>query len=204
MSYPEAQPSGLFLKRVMTSRAEIDTEFIAPAKKMAAHGYEIVQDLVLNAERRAAQQRYDDAVSRIYRALELLAQIRLQRAYKIKTSEAAIADMPEAFRKLYKNPNPDSERVSLGLVLSYELLSACPEEPLGQLYWQDDKKIQGILKVRNNSILAHGFTPVSDTDYRKFAGIAAAFIETAIECLCEQGKWGVPVQFPTAIPKCKN
>ncbi len=199
MGYPEIQPSGLFLKRVMASRAAIDAEFVALAK-MAAHGYEIVQDLVLNAERRAAQQRYDDAVSRIYRALELLVQIRLWRAHKIKTSEVATADMPEAFRKFYKNPNPDAERVKLGLVLSYELLSAWPDDPLGQLYRQNDKKIQGILQIRNNSILAHGFTPITDTDYRNFADIAAAFIETAIERLCGEKKWGAPVQFPTAIP----
>jgi hypothetical protein len=35
---------------------------------MSGHGYEIVEDLLLNAERRAMQDRYDDAVGRLYRA----------------------------------------------------------------------------------------------------------------------------------------
>jgi hypothetical protein len=30
------------------------------------------------------------------------------------------------------------------------------------------------------------------------------FYETAIERLCEQDKWEVPVQFPAAIPERKN
>lgn len=41
-------------------------------------GYEQVQDLILNAERRAVQERYDDAVARLYRAVEMVAQVRLQ------------------------------------------------------------------------------------------------------------------------------
>jgi hypothetical protein len=51
---------------------------------MSGHGYEIVEDLLLNAERRAMQDRYDDAVGRLYRALELLVQIRLLQTYDIK------------------------------------------------------------------------------------------------------------------------
>ena len=38
----------------------------------------MVEDLLLNAERRAIQGRYEDAIGRIYRAIELIAQIRLK------------------------------------------------------------------------------------------------------------------------------
>jgi len=41
-------------------------------------GYEKVGDLIRNAERRAVQCRYDGAVARLYRALELFAQLRLK------------------------------------------------------------------------------------------------------------------------------
>ncbi len=95
MKYSEIKPRALFLKRVMSSRQEIDENFTAPGR-MAAHGYEIVEDLLFNAERRAAQDRYDDAVSRLYRALELLVQIRLWDQHGIKTGQVETEKLPDA------------------------------------------------------------------------------------------------------------
>lgn len=57
------------LKRVIGSRCLLDQEAALqrwPAMK--GHGLEAVEDLLRNAERRAAQDRYDDAVGRLYRA----------------------------------------------------------------------------------------------------------------------------------------
>jgi CRISPR-associated protein (TIGR03985 family)/CRISPR-associated protein (TIGR02710 family) len=61
------QPLGLFLRKVLNSRASIDPDF-QTSEGTAGHGYEVVEDLLLNAERRATQHRYDDAVGRLYRA----------------------------------------------------------------------------------------------------------------------------------------
>ncbi len=47
--------------------------------KSKASGYELVSDLLNNADRRAAQLHYDDAIARLYRAIELFAQIRLEK-----------------------------------------------------------------------------------------------------------------------------
>ncbi|MDB9309098.1 hypothetical protein PN471_10700 [Aphanizomenon sp. CS-733/32] len=80
MKNPEIRNLALFLKCVINSRGQIDEKFDS-SNGTEGHGYEIVQDLILNAERRATQQRYDDAVGRLYRALELLAQIRLLKAF---------------------------------------------------------------------------------------------------------------------------
>ncbi|MCX7593736.1 MAG: TIGR02710 family CRISPR-associated CARF protein [Fischerella sp.] len=73
----EILPLALFLKRVMSSCEAVDDNFQAP-DTIKGHGYEIVEDLLLNAERCATLKRYDDAVARLYRALELLAQVRLR------------------------------------------------------------------------------------------------------------------------------
>ena len=74
MNQPKIRSLGMFLKRIISSRAEIDEQFSSTGNvKCLCHGYEIVEDLLLNAERHANQQRYDDAVGRLYRALELLA-----------------------------------------------------------------------------------------------------------------------------------
>ena len=45
---------------------------------MPGHGLEAVEDLLRNAERRASQQRYDHAVGRFYRAMELTEQLLLK------------------------------------------------------------------------------------------------------------------------------
>lgn len=88
---------GLGLKRVLHSRQTVDVAFNAP-ESIAGHGYELVEDLLLNAERRAHQQRYDDAVGRLYRALELLAQIRLKQTYSIETGDVDLTQLPDALR----------------------------------------------------------------------------------------------------------
>ena len=68
-------------------------------------GYEKVGDLLRNAERRAAQSRFDDAVARLYRALELFAQLRL--------------------RKILSREGPNGEEMGQGFKLPLEGL---PEE----------------------------------------------------------------------------
>ncbi|MFN3337881.1 MAG: TIGR02710 family CRISPR-associated CARF protein, partial [Thermomicrobium sp.] len=61
--------------------------------------YVAVEDLLLNAERRAAQHRYDDAMARIYRALELLVQLRLWLGHRIDTSNTDLSRLPETLRE---------------------------------------------------------------------------------------------------------
>ncbi|NJL64508.1 MAG: TIGR02710 family CRISPR-associated protein [Methylacidiphilales bacterium] len=90
MKNPAIKEIVLFLKRVIYSRGQIDADYDTGDNSIKGHGYEIVQDLILNAQRRAAQERYDDAVGRLYRALELLAQIRLWTAYGLKTGDIDI------------------------------------------------------------------------------------------------------------------
>jgi hypothetical protein len=48
-------------------------------RKTKATGYELVGDLFNNAERKATQKHYDDAIARLYRATELFAQIRIEK-----------------------------------------------------------------------------------------------------------------------------
>jgi CRISPR-associated protein (TIGR02710 family) len=61
--------------------------------------YVHVEDLLLNAERRAVQGRYDDAVARIYRAMELIAQVRLLRTYGIDTADVDLEKVPTQARE---------------------------------------------------------------------------------------------------------
>ncbi len=192
MNIPQIQPLGLFLKRVMHSRAAIDDNFDAP-NGIAGHGYEIVEDLLFNAERRASQERHDDAVGRLYRALELLAQIRWWLAYGIKTGNVDRERLPEALRD--RVPQQDG-KIQLALQKSYQLLSCLSEDPLGALYLQHANALTDVLQIRNYSLLAHGFRPVTKSDYCTVNSTIGDFIRTGIEAVIGKKLLPPADQFP--------
>lgn len=177
---------GLALKRVLGSRQAIDPDFAATTT-IPGHGYELVEDLLLNAQRRAHQQRYDDAVGRLYRALELLAQIRLKQTYGLATGDLDVAKLPEALRATYAaERNPRTDKVQIPLWKSYLLLSQLPNDPLGQHFEPQANRLQDALKTRNYSLLAHGFTPITASDYQASGQVIQTFITTALDALISQ------------------
>lgn len=62
---------------------------------------EILADLLANADRRAQEGKYDDAVARLYRAVEVISQMLLARR-KIDTSRVKIIDLPSAWQEEYQ------------------------------------------------------------------------------------------------------
>ncbi|MFH1117081.1 MAG: TIGR02710 family CRISPR-associated CARF protein [Pseudomonadota bacterium] len=121
-------------------------------------------DVYNNALRRGLERKYDDAVARFYRAVELLAQQVLSREYQVDSSDVDLNRVPSAFRSRLEQ-NSDSEgHIRIGLVLDYELLSAFGN-PLGQ-HFLGSSKLQSRLLQRNSSILAHGLTPISESTYK--------------------------------------
>ncbi|WP_024547084.1 TIGR02710 family CRISPR-associated CARF protein [Picosynechococcus sp. NKBG15041c] len=192
----------LFLKRVMGSRqaiaAAVDDKFKAEGS-IKGHGYEIVQDLLLNAERRALQERYDDAVARLYRALELLEQVRLWREYEIKTGDLDLNKLPEDLRPQYEVRRSErTGKIQISLAQSYELLQSFPDDPLGQLYSRYKEKLKDKQSFRNYSILAHGMNPVTAAQYQDFYAVVGQFMEEALGTLLAGSKFK-RVQFPQSI-----
>lgn len=196
MGRPEITPLVLFLKRVMASRAAIDTEYVAVAT-MGGHGYEVVEDLVRNAGRRAAQARFDDAVGRLYRALELLAQVRLKQARGIETGNVALDKLPESLKPRYAAMKDAVKgEIRLGLRNSYELLAALDGDPLGELYGARGNALMDKLEIRNQSILAHGFRPVTAAKHDAVAGVFVPFIRDGVAACVDPKKRLDPVDFP--------
>lgn len=194
-----------FLKRVMCSRADIDSDFPCEQyKKFSYHGYEIVEDLLLNAERRAKQERYDDAVGRLYRALELLMQIHFKKRYSITTLGVAPEELEDKLsdetKARYANLlSSGNTRKKFGVTRGYELLRDFSDDPLGQLYKQYETRLAKVLKIRNMSLFAHGFRPINGDDYKKFNGVAVEFIDKAIKILCPSNISPTRVQFPDVL-----
>jgi len=127
------------------------------------HGYEIVQDLISNAIRRLDQNRFDDCIARLYRATEMLFQIRLKKEHRIDSSKVNKKKLP--FGDWHQEFSFNEEGIAeLGLESVRRLLRHLEDSclPAG------DKKLESeyltAIKKRNHSILAHGFTPLNRED----------------------------------------
>ncbi len=129
----------------------------------------ILVDLLNNAKRRINGERYDDAFARLYRVVELLSQVLLL-SWNIDDIEGKIH-----FTELRKIL-PDRRDISLyarradrkgviriGLRSKFMLLDDLGMEGAG-IYYQH---LEPFLRMRNDSILAHGLTPVRGDLARK-------------------------------------
>lgn len=146
-------------------------------------------DLLNNAQRRIAEKKFDDAVARFYRAVELIAQIKL-RAKGVETSNVNTENLPQELRDKYESLHNDKGKIQLPLYKGYELLSDFGEE-LGKNFF-DDHELRHLLEKRNNSILAHGFKPISEEDCLNLKNkilSMAALLHKNIGQVMEEGKF---------------
>jgi hypothetical protein len=154
-------------------------------KKLAREepGCPLVMDLLRNAERRAARGRYDDAVARLYRTLEMLAQFRLAaRTPPLDSSDLDVEALPESLRESYTARGAGGEKIRLGLREDYLLLEAL-DDPLGEVHRQYGNRLLEILRIRNHSILAHGLAPVSEAEWQEMHMLVTEFIADAFKTL---------------------
>lgn len=146
---------------------------LAITGKAKPNGYELVHDLLANAMRRAAQGRYDDATARVYRAVEAFAQARLLDKYAANTSS-----IPQALIQKYaKHPVPAkfaTGDIEAGMFNAYELLELF-DDTAGTCWKSHRAPILNSIQTRNNSILAHGYTPVNKANYDAFRNAVETF-----------------------------
>ncbi|MGB9521144.1 MAG: TIGR02710 family CRISPR-associated CARF protein [Anaerolineales bacterium] len=138
-------------------------------------------DLVANAERRAkVDGKFDDAVARLYAALEGIARNRLWLKYKIKNGNVRIDQIPQSIREEYLQKYADRDNpnngLKLGLEASYKLLAAL-EDDIGKKYQVQEKELRKVLYARNQSRLAHGTNPVDEDTYHQLWKIILDFGE---------------------------
>jgi CRISPR-associated protein (TIGR02710 family) len=120
-------------------------------------------DLWLNAQRRAAQGRYDDAVARGYRLLEWTAQWLLA-TKGVDTSDLHAEQIPES---LTIAANPDGKRQA-GLRNAWALAAHHLGGAVQTFVEAEGSAMLDHLKRRNYSILAHGDQPIARADWEAF------------------------------------
>jgi len=132
-------------------------------------------DLLANARRRGALEgRYDDAVARLYAALESLARDQLKDKYGIDNGSAAPEQIPESIRMDFVARYSRDGRLSFGLEASYILLAELGDT-LGLKYRQRSKELRNVLNARNQSRLAHGAQPVEESTFKNLWQITLEF-----------------------------
>lgn len=169
-----------------------------------------IHDLWRNAERCAARGRYDDAVARLYRLTEWVAQWRLHARHSLDPStmdwsrvtpqEAARAGLGDQMGK----------RTLSGLMQAWKLIAA--KEPGGvvarfldgSFSAKDAKKtgegrLRDMLDLRNRSILAHGERPLAEADWERWRDFAEAMRARVIAPLFREAGW--PADPPPQLPQ---
>jgi len=148
---------------------------------------ERISDLLENARRRASEDKYDDAVARLYRAIEYLGQFRLNELglYKKDIKENAepkdlnIEKLDINLQKKYEACRESKTgKLKLGLFKTYELLDDL-KDPLGQKFREDydlkESRVKRLMGMRNDSILAHGFVPIQEKAYYEILSLVEEF-----------------------------
>ena len=128
----------------------------------------ILVDLLNNAGRRIDGERYDDALARLYRVVELLSQVLLLN-YGIDDNEEKIqfSDLRKMIRdrkdlSTYARKADRSGIIRIGLRYKFMLLEDLGMHGANRWYSQ----LQNYLELRNDSILAHGLKPIAGETVR--------------------------------------
>jgi CRISPR-associated protein (TIGR02710 family) len=148
---------------------------LAGADSLASHLGELCQatppsrhhvlDLLANAKRRKNEGRTDDAVARLYRAIEAISQVRLKEHYGIDSTEKVpIANVPEPLFGEW-SARATAGVVKLGLQDAYALLVRLGDVVGSRFEAAGLNDRTSPLVARNRSILAHGFERVSDKTF---------------------------------------
>jgi len=160
-------------------------------------GFALLLDLWRNAERRAAQGHYDDAVARCYRLLEASAQWLLQSEAGIDTADVPKERIPE---NMDLTTNTDGQ-YQAGLLQAWRLAAHCIGEEVAEFHGRHENQMFDLLSNRNYSILAHGWIPVGSVQWdtwRKW--IHAELLPLLIERGESTGIRDVPPQLPDKFP----
>lgn len=191
-------------RRALNSMQKLDPKIVDLGKKPWKNKkyknrcYYILANLLNNAKRRYAEHKYDDAVARLYRSFEFIAQIELKTKYGLTTSNVDLDILrsrnldEEYIEKLENSRDEKSGNIKIGLVQDYELLNAFGND-LGSYYKEHENKIGDSTRHRNSSILAHGFNFSSKTDYEDFEEIV---LETANKLNKDMARFIEESKFP--------
>lgn len=120
-------------------------------------------DLWQNMQRRAAQGRYDDAVARWYRLVEWTAQWQIREHLGVETNDFPAEKLPP----FVEVAADEAGKIKVPLLKSWEIVAATLGSPCDGFFDRHGGALKDLLQIRNNSILAHGFDPITEADWQR-------------------------------------
>ncbi|MEP9412482.1 MAG: TIGR02710 family CRISPR-associated protein [Candidatus Brocadia sp.] len=128
-----------------------------------------ILDIFSNAERRFEEGKTDDAIVRLYRIIEMLAQERLLNKYGIDTGNVAEEKIPHQVRGEFIGKYKDKKdgKIKIAQNAAFELLDALGDD-LGKEFSKRLEQFRQIQSQRNNSYLVHGFACSQENTYQRF------------------------------------
>lgn len=143
---------------------------------------ELVGDLFSNSRRRAEAGRYDDAVIRLYRVLEMAGQIAFEETFDCKTDDVDMeklrARIPQHLHEKIAPEERGTTVFPLGKTFWHLNLA---EHPLGQAYMDQKADMLNIQKARNYLMLIHQNQSVREKSYHSLRDILLAFLGDALK-----------------------
>jgi CRISPR-associated protein (TIGR02710 family) len=125
-----------------------------------------ILDIYANAERRFEEGKIDDAILRLYRLVEMMAQEKLMNKYNINTSDVKKEQIPDSlkadFIANYKNHR--TNKIEIPQAASLKLLNELGDD-LGIIFKINESKFLSIQSSRNHSYLAHGLESSTEKTY---------------------------------------
>ncbi|HOJ62455.1 MAG TPA: TIGR02710 family CRISPR-associated CARF protein [bacterium] len=155
-----------------------------PWRPETLSGHELVEDVVQNAERCALRHRFDDAIARLYRATELLAQVKLYRDYGLQTGKLDISHpaIPGPAKPWLEKKKNSKGIVKIALQDGYRLLQEM-NDALGDYWKAQEEKLRGFIEKRNLSFLAHGFKPITQSTWNHEGRAWRAWLRAGIDII---------------------
>ena len=151
------------IEPVKDKRISLNKSFLGRLNKEEHRIKFVLVDLINNASRRIEEERYDDAVAVLYRAIELIPQIKLLDYGLNDLSEGkfTIEDLKQrgVDSGQYEKYADERGKSKLGLEKKFLLLRDLGWKEAEDMYLEN-KGMRGLLQRRNNSIRAHGLEPV--------------------------------------------
>ena len=144
-------------------------------------GRDTLLELLANAERRANQSRYDDAVARLYRAIELRGQQLLKEAFGGELGHVPLRSLSADERRKFANHEPPirpsgGKYEIRGVANLYGTLRLSANEEIGAAAGRYDF-LKAHMESRNQSLLAHGLTPIDEDMFTSFWKAALLVLE---------------------------
>jgi len=138
-----------------------------------------------NAKRRGEEGKYDDAVARLYRTTELIAQSALMIKYGVNSSDVdlwqlkSLGRMEKKTVEKYEKLRDETGKIKIPLKNDFGLLKDLGDE-IGKKFLADNR-MKDMLAKRNRSILAHELVPVAKEDAERMFEIVKEYVEIVVE-----------------------